>query len=128
LIPSSPVIRIYLEDNLSALLIRLFKEFPSYPISTQIPFSLSLSAITRPSFSAGAPVDAHDEETYNRICRPAFKNAYSEVLSFIKEAKKFIPEVRVTVVTVEGVDVEKCRKIAEDLGVGFRVRELDVIG
>jgi TatD DNase family protein len=78
--------------------------------------------------SISISLDAHDEETYNRICRPAFKNAYGEVLSFIKEAKKFIPEVKITVVTVEDVDVEKCRKIAEDLGVGFRVRELDVVG
>ncbi|MEW6416610.1 MAG: TatD family hydrolase [Nitrospirota bacterium] len=78
--------------------------------------------------SISISLDAHDEDTYNRICRPAFKNAYREVIAFIKEAKKFIPEVRITVVTLEGVDVEKCRKIAEDLGVGFRVRKLDVVG
>jgi TatD DNase family protein len=78
--------------------------------------------------SISISLDAHDEETYNRICRPAFQNAFGEVLNFIKEAKKFIPEVRVTVVTLEGIDVEKCRKIAEDLGVGFRVRTLDVVG
>lgn len=73
-------------------------------------------------------LDAHDEETYNRICKPAYKNAYNEVLNFIKEAKKFIPDVSVTVVSAEGVDIEKCKKIAEDLGVGFRVRKLDVVG
>jgi TatD DNase family protein len=78
--------------------------------------------------SISISLDAHDEKTYNRICRPAFKNAFGEVLNFIKEAKKFIPEVRITVVTLEGVDIEKCRQIAEDLGVGFRVRELDVVG
>jgi TatD DNase family protein len=78
--------------------------------------------------SISISLDAHDEKTYNRICRPAFQNAFGEVLSFIKEAKRFIPEVRITVVTLEGVDIEKCRKIAEDLGVGFRVRRLDVVG
>jgi TatD DNase family protein len=78
--------------------------------------------------SISISLDAHDEKTYNRICRPAFQNAFGEVLTFIKEAKKFIPEVRITVVTLEGVDIEKCRKIAEDLGVGFRVRTLDVVG
>ncbi len=78
--------------------------------------------------SISISLDAHDEETYNKICRPAFKNAFGEVLNFIKEAKKFIPEVAVTAVTVEDVDVEKCKKIAEGLGVGFRVRELDVVG
>jgi TatD DNase family protein len=78
--------------------------------------------------SISISLDAHDEETYNKICRPAFKNAFGEVLNFIKEAKKFITEVAVTVVTIEDVDVEKCKKIAEGLGVGFRVRELDVVG
>ncbi len=78
--------------------------------------------------SISISLDAHDEETYNKKCRPAFQNAFGEIINFIKEAKKFIPEVRITVVTLEGVDVEKCRKIAEDLGVGFRVRKLDVVG
>jgi len=78
--------------------------------------------------SISISLDAHDEDTYNRICRPTFKNAYREVIAFIKEAKKFIPEVKITVVTVEGVDIEKCKKIAGDLGVEFRVREFDVVG
>jgi TatD DNase family protein len=78
--------------------------------------------------SISISLDAQDEETYNRICRPTFKNAFREVLSFIKEAKKYIPDVTVTVVTATGVDVEKCREIAEELGVRFRVRKLDVVG
>ncbi|MFZ6017626.1 MAG: YchF/TatD family DNA exonuclease [Nitrospirota bacterium] len=78
--------------------------------------------------SISISLDAHDEETYNRICRPIFKNAFREILSFTKEAKKFIPEVQVTVVTLEGVDIERCKKIAEDLGVRIRIRELDVVG
>jgi TatD DNase family protein len=78
--------------------------------------------------SISISLDAHDEETYNKICRPVFKNAFREVLNFIKKAKKVIPEVRVTVVTLEGVDIDKCKKIAEDLGVGFRIRKLDVVG
>ncbi|MEW6570612.1 MAG: YchF/TatD family DNA exonuclease [Nitrospirota bacterium] len=73
-------------------------------------------------------LDAHDADTYNRICRPIFDNAFAEVISFIKEAKKIIPEVIVTVVTVSGVDVEKCKELAQDLGVNFRVRKLDVVG
>jgi TatD DNase family protein len=78
--------------------------------------------------SISISLDAHDEETYNRICRPAYKNAFFEILEFIREAKKYIPQVQVTAVTADGVDIEKCRKIAEDLGASFRVRELDVVG
>jgi len=73
-------------------------------------------------------LDAHDQETYNRICRPADKDAFNAILEFIKEAKHYIPEVTVTVVDIEGVDIGKCRKIAEDLGVGIRIRKHDVVG
>ncbi|OGW41193.1 MAG: radical SAM protein [Nitrospirae bacterium RBG_13_39_12] len=73
-------------------------------------------------------LDAHDEKTYAKICRPVFKNAFKEILSFIKEAKKFISEVTVTVVTLEGVNIDKSKKIAENLGVNFRLRKLDVVG
>ena len=78
--------------------------------------------------SMSISLDAQDEETYNSICKPAFQNAYNEVLSFIGEAKKVIPDVQVTVVALETVDLEKCRKIAEEFGVGFRVREFDRVG
>lgn len=78
--------------------------------------------------SISISLDAQDEETYNRICRPAFKNAFNEVVNFIREAKKYIPDVTATVVTAEGVDVDKCREITDSLGVKLRVRRLDVVG
>lgn len=78
--------------------------------------------------SMSISLDAHNEETYNNICRPAFKNAFEGIIQFIKEAKKYIPQVQITVVSLEGVNIDKCRKIAEDLGVGFRVRKLDIVG
>lgn len=78
--------------------------------------------------SMSVSLDAHDEKTYNIICKPAFKNAFTGVIDFIKEAKKYIPSVQVTVVTLPEVDIERCRKIAEELGVGFRIRTMDVVG
>lgn len=78
--------------------------------------------------SISVSLDAQNEETYQKICRPAFKNAFAEVVNFIKEAKKYIPDVQVTVVTAEGVDIDKCREIADSLGVKLRVRRLDVVG
>jgi TatD DNase family protein len=78
--------------------------------------------------SISISLDAHDEETYNRVCRPAFKNAFQGIIDFIRVAKEFIPGVQLTVVTLPEVNVEKCKKIAEDLGVGLRVRKLDVVG
>ena len=73
-------------------------------------------------------LDAHDQETYNRICRPADKTAFNAILEFTREAKQYIPEVNVTVVDIEGVDIRKCRQIAEELGVGIRIRKHDVVG
>jgi len=78
--------------------------------------------------SLSISLDAHDEDSYNRICMPLVKNAYQGMLDFIREAKEVIPDVTVTVVDVEGVDVERCRRIARELGVKFRLRRYNVVG
>ena len=68
-------------------------------------------------------LDAENAEVYNQICHPAFgEKSYPAVLEFIKAAKKYIPIVEATVVGLPGIDIAACRKIAADLGVGFRVR------
>jgi TatD DNase family protein len=73
-------------------------------------------------------LDAHDEETYDRICRPAFPHAFPALVDFIREARTYIPDVQTTVVDAEGVDLEKCRRLTEELGVSLRVRKLHVVG
>jgi TatD DNase family protein len=73
-------------------------------------------------------LDAQDEETYSKICRPSFGNAFSEVVEFMREATKYIPDVQATVVEMDGVDVEKCRELTDSLGIKLRVRKLDVVG
>lgn len=78
--------------------------------------------------SISVSLNAHNEELYNRICTPAFKNAFNETINFILEAKKYIPEVQATVVELEGLDVEKCRQLANELGVPLRIRSLNVVG
>ena len=78
--------------------------------------------------SISISLDAEDEETYQKICKPLMKNSFNNVISFIKESKKHIPEVNVTVVNVPEIDLDKCRGIARDLGVGIRVREYNVVG
>ncbi len=78
--------------------------------------------------SISISLDAQDEDTYNRICGPAFPDAFNAVIRFIREAKESVPDVQVTVVKMPGVDIAKCSEIAGQLGVAFRVRELDVVG
>lgn len=78
--------------------------------------------------SISISLNAQDSETYNRLCRPSMNNAYEEVLSFIKKAVRSIKEVTVTVVETKGIDIEKCKALAEGLGANFRVRRLNVVG
>ncbi|MDP2168110.1 MAG: YchF/TatD family DNA exonuclease [Thermodesulfovibrionales bacterium] len=73
-------------------------------------------------------LDAHDEETYKRLCRPVFDRAFDAVVEFIKDAKQYIPDVEASVVEGEGVDIGKCREITEKLGVKLRIRKLDIVG
>ena len=68
-------------------------------------------------------LNAESAETYDKICRSFYgPAAYPAVLDFIREAKKYIPEVEASIVDLPTVDKEKARAIADDLGVKFRVR------
>lgn len=78
--------------------------------------------------SISISLDAQDSATYNKICNPLYKNAYNEVIRFIKQAKKTIPDVQITIVELAGVDVKKCREIAERLGVKLRIRKFNIVG
>lgn len=68
------------------------------------------------------------EEKYIEYCQPAFPGAYQAVKDFIRLATEYMPEVFVTALTLPSVDIEACRRIAEELGAKLRVRELDVVG
>ena len=79
--------------------------------------------------SVSISLNANQNEQYTNMCKPVFGNdAYPAVLSFIKEAKKAIPRVTVSVVDMPGVDVAACRRIAEDLGVFFKLRKYNDTG
>ena len=73
-------------------------------------------------------LDAPDEEAYNKVCKPTFNGAFDEVVGFIRDAKSYIPYVQATVVKMEGIDIDKCRRLAKTLGVRLRVRKLDIVG
>ncbi len=74
-------------------------------------------------------LNAQNAETYVKLSQPKFGiETYEAVKEFLREAKKYIPDVTATVVAAPEVDVEACRRIAEELGVKFRVREYNVVG
>lgn len=70
-------------------------------------------------------LNAENAEKYNEICVCDYgEQGFYEMLDFAKAAKKHIPEVVLSVVDVIGDEaIEKCRKLAEDIGVTYRVRE-----
>jgi len=82
--------------------------------------------IDRVSVSLNAP----DKETYNKVCRPSFgPDTFDRVKDFIAECREKLPEVEVTCVDYEGVDIKGCEKVAtEELKVKFRPRRFNVVG
>ena len=80
--------------------------------------------------SLSVSLNAQNSEVYDRHCRPKHRGSFPAVLGFIRAAKENIPEVVATAIDgLEGVDIEACRRIAEEeLGVQFRRRVLDNVG
>lgn len=79
--------------------------------------------------SISVSLNAPDAATYCKLCNTPFGEAgFQGVRDFLKEAPRSIPEVTATAVTVPGVDIEACRRVAESLGVQFRVREYAEVG
>jgi cyclic pyranopterin phosphate synthase len=67
-------------------------------------------------------LNALNQETYNRICRPQFEDAFTAVLEFVEKAKQDL-EVEITAVTIPEADLSEIEKFARKTGVKFRVRQ-----
>jgi TatD DNase family protein len=68
-------------------------------------------------------LNAADADTYDRLCRSPFgKEGFEAVCAFLREAKKYIPEVVASAVTVPGLNIDEVRRLAKSLGVEFRER------
>jgi TatD DNase family protein len=78
--------------------------------------------------SLSISMDAPDADSYDKLCAPTYKDAYPGILDFIIESKKFIQSIQVTVVDTGDIDIKRCKEIADDMGVGFRTRKLDIVG
>jgi len=72
-------------------------------------------------------VDTADK--YNKICIPDFgPHTFDKIKEFIIEAKKCIPSIESTFLDMPGVDIDKCKKLASDLGVNCRIRKYNEVG
>lgn len=70
-------------------------------------------------------LNAKTAKEYNDICVSDYgEDGFYEMLDFAKKSKDYVPNVVLSVVDVlPKEDIEQCRKITEDIGVTFRVRE-----
>jgi TatD family-associated radical SAM protein len=87
---------------------------PNRDVATE----LKAAGVDKVNVSLNAP----DKATYEEICKPAIPNAYEAVLDFIQKAKGVL-EVEVTAVRLPEVDIARVQKVADELGVPFRLRE-----
>ncbi len=79
--------------------------------------------------SISVSLNAPDAATYGNMCNTPFGDAgFTGVCDFITLAKKIIPQVTASAVTVPSIDIDACRTLALSLGVEFRVREYAEVG
>lgn len=72
-------------------------------------------------------LNAPSAEKYEALCRPDFGlEAYDAVLRFAEECKRYVPEVKMSVVDViPPEDIADCREIAGRMQIPLRVRHFD---
>ena len=80
---------------------------------------LKKSGITHISIS----LNASNKEIYNKLCRPRFGlKSFNAIIDFAKKAKKdFV--VNFTVVNVPLINIEACKRLAENLEIPLKIRE-----
>lgn len=63
-------------------------------------------------------------EKYQKVCHCAFgEKGYDALLKFAGEVKQYSKVIFSIVDTIPKEDIEKCKQIAEDIGVTLRIRE-----
>jgi radical SAM enzyme (TIGR04100 family) len=71
-------------------------------------------------------LNSPDAKGYDRICHSDYgEKAFDALIKYARDCKKFVPHVILSVVDVMSPDdIEKCRLIAQQAGVAFRVRKM----
>lgn len=67
-------------------------------------------------------LNGHDKETYNKVCKPVFEDAYEGVLKFVRAAREMF-NVEITAVRIPEIKVSEIERLALQFGVKFRIRE-----
>ncbi|MBZ5551957.1 MAG: YchF/TatD family DNA exonuclease [Acidobacteriia bacterium] len=74
-------------------------------------------------------LNAADAQKYEKLCRTEFPGeAFAGMLEFTRECVRWLPRVTLSVVRVPNLDVEACKRMADEIGAVFRIREYDLVG
>lgn len=74
--------------------------------------------------SISISLNAPDAESYNKVTRPQFENAYEAMLDFAQECNAKIAHTQLSIVDVlPAEDIAKCQAIADERGVYLKVRK-----
>ncbi|MFA5793751.1 MAG: TatD family hydrolase [Candidatus Brocadiia bacterium] len=74
-------------------------------------------------------LNATDPKEYVKTCNPQFGEiTLSKVLEFINDAKNNLPYVEITTVIRPGIEADRFRDFAKELGVDFRARIYNEVG
>lgn len=70
-------------------------------------------------------LNAPDSESYQNVSRPRYGDeAFNALLKFAADCKKYIPEVKFTVVDViSEEEIERCQRLADEMQIPLRVRK-----
>jgi len=76
--------------------------------------------------SISISLNAPTAKEYQNVCHSVYgESSYDGMLEFARLAKRYVPEVVLSIVDVIGeVEIEKCRSIASAIGVRLRVRQM----
>lgn len=108
----------------------LKKNYPNVPIriNTNGQANLIYGEDITPQFKGLVDVisislNAENADKYQELCHSDYgKEAYYSILEFARKCKNHIPRVVLSVLDLPSIDVEKCRRLSEDLCVELRVR------
>jgi cyclic pyranopterin phosphate synthase len=74
--------------------------------------------------SVSISLNAHDENTYSKICRPMLENSYNSIFEFASDVNRTGMKLRFTCVNLPDVDIRTFRQIAKKFNAIVDVRAL----
>lgn len=72
-------------------------------------------------------LNASNHDEYNKVTQPKYLDkAFEAMIDFAKKAKEIFPRVILSIVDVISKDeIEKCQKLADEMGITLRVRKYE---